>query len=162
MFKIWKKHSINQINIIAILFAGIFAAVAAFVVIFNEYREFEKDIIATEVNYLKNQKRRAVEQTSRLYRLIDYRFNELKDEKVEVRNERIANEIGIVLDDSSAGGYIFVYDKNREAVYRSNSFIDDSFVIDKLFDVSYKGGTVLTFETEKNSEKIENLAYIRE
>ena len=162
MFKIWKKHSINQINIIAILFAGIFAAVAAFVVIFNEYREFEKDIIATEVNYLKNQKRRAVEQTSRLYRLIDYRFDELKDEEVEVRNKRISNEIGIVLDDSSTGGYIFVYDKNREVVYRSNSFIDDSFVVDKLFDASRKGSTVLTFEVKKNSEKIENLAYVRE
>lgn len=162
MFKIWKKHSINQINIIAILFAGIFAAVAAFVVIFNEYREFEKDIISTEINYIKNQKRRAVEQTSRLYRLINYRYNELKNEEPKIRDKRILTEISIVLDDSNTGGYIFVYNKNREIVYKSNNFINNTILVDKIFNDSRKEGTILTFEVEKNSQKIENLAFVRE
>ncbi len=58
MFKIWKRHSINQINIIAMLFAGIFAGASAFVVIFNEYLGFQKDLIATEraISKIKKEK----------------------------------------------------------------------------------------------------------
>ena len=162
MFKIWKKHSINQINIIAILFAGIFAAVSAFVIIFNEYREFEKDIVTTEVNYLKNQKRRAVEQTSRLYRLIDYRYAELKDKEPSTQNYHISEEVGIVLDDSNIGGYIFIYDKNRDVIYKSKKFNDNALVIKKLFYASKKGGSFLTFEIQQDNETIENLVFIRE
>jgi len=162
MFKIWKQHSINQINIIAVLFAGIFAAVSAFVIIFNEYREFEKELIVTEKSYLKNQKRRAVEQTSRLYRLIKYRFDELKDEPQDKQNSRISKEIGIVLDDSSSGGYIFVYDKDRNVIYKSKDFKDDTFLLNKLFKSVRKGGSFLTFEAKKENEYIENLVFVRE
>ncbi len=162
MFKIWKQHSINQINIIAILFAGIFAATSAFVIIFNEYREFKKDIVTTEINYLKNQKRRAVEQTSRLYRLIEYRCDELQNEEPNIKRYEIAKEISVVLDDSNTGGYLFIYDKNRDVIYKSKSFKDDVVIINKLFEASKKGGSFLTFEMNINDESIENLAFIRE
>ena len=141
MFKIWKRHSINQINIIAILFAGIFAAASAFVIIFNEYREFEKDIVTTEVQYLQNQKRRAVEQTSRLYRLIKYSYTDLKYEKHNIQNYHISKEVNAVLDDSNTGGYIFIYDKNRDVVYKSKLFKDNNMIVDKLFDASKNGGS---------------------
>lgn len=162
MFKIWKQHSINQINIIAILFAGIFAAVSAFVIIFNEYREFEKDIVTTETTYLKNQKRRAVEQTSRIYRLIEYRYATLKDEKPSIQNHHIAEEVGTVLDDSNTGGYIFIYDKNKNVIYKSKRFDYDKIVLKKLFETSKKGGGFLTFEVGEEDEAIENLVFVRE
>ncbi len=162
MFKIWKRHSINQINIIAILFAGIFAASSAFVIIFNEYREFEKDIVTTEVQYLQNKKRRAVEQTSRLYRLIKYRYTDLKYEKQNIQNYHISKEVNAVLDDSNTGGYIFIYDKNREVVYKSKLFKDNNMIVDKLFDASKNGGSFLTFEIKKDNKSMENLAFIRE
>ncbi len=160
MFKIWKRHSINQINIIAILFAGIFAAVSAFVIIFNEYREFEKDIVTTEVNYLKNQKRRAVEQTSRLYRLIKYRYDIVEDKSIQ--NEKISKEVSVVLDDSNTGAYIFIYDKNKKVVYKSKQFNPGISIINKLFSVAKDGGNFLTFKLEENNESIENLAFTKE
>jgi len=160
MFKIWKRHSINQINIIAILFAGIFAAVSAFVIIFNEYREFEKDIVTTEVNYLKNQKRRAVEQTSRLYRLIKYRYDIVEDKSIQ--NEKISKEVSVVLDDSNTGAYIFIYDKNKKVVYKSKQFNAGISIINKLFSVAKDGGNFLTFKLEENNESIENLVFTKE
>ena len=160
MFKIWKRHSINQINIIAILFAGIFAAVSAFVIIFNEYREFEKDIVTTEVNYLKNQKRRAVEQTSRLYRLIKYRYDIVEDKSIQ--NEKISKEVSVVLDDSNTGAYIFIYDKNKKVVYKSKQFNPGISIINKLFSVAKDGGNFLTFKLEENNESIENLVFTKE
>jgi len=45
MFKKWHKKSLNQINIYAIFFAGIFAFVVAFFIIFNEYLDFNKEIV---------------------------------------------------------------------------------------------------------------------
>jgi len=162
MFKIWKQHSINQINIIAILFAGIFAAASAFVIIFNEYREFEKEIITTEIKYLKNQKRRVVEQTSRLYRLIKYRYNGLKNENENIKNYHIAKEVSIILDDSNTGGYLFIYDKNQNIIYESKYFKHDDIVIQKIFKSAKKGDSFLTYELEKHKKTTENLAYIRE
>ncbi len=162
MFNIWKQHSINQINIIAILFAGIFAAVSAFVIIFNEYRGFKKELVITEKNYVQNQKRRAVEQTARLYRLIEYRYANLKDEKQNIQNEHISKEVGIVLDDSNTGGYIFIYDKNKKVIYKSKLFEHDVSVTNRLFKSAKKGGSFLTFYTQKDEESVENLAFIRE
>ncbi len=162
MFNIWKQHSINQINIIAILFAGIFAAVSAFVIIFNEYRGFKKELVITEKNYVQNQKRRAVEQTARLYRLIEYRYANLKDEKQNILNEHISKEVGIVLDDSNTGGYIFIYDKNKKVIYKSKLFEHDVSVTNRLFKSAKKGGSFLTFYTQKDEESVENLAFIRE
>jgi signal transduction histidine kinase len=151
MFKIWKNHSINQINIIAILFAGIFAAVSAFVIIFNEYREFDKEIVSIEKKYVQDQKRRVVEQTSRLYRLVKY--NHAQDD--------IAKEVGIVLDDSNTGGYIFIYDKNREIIYKSKHIKHNQHVINKLFEVTKKGGGFVTYSVMKDDKQIENLTYVR-
>ncbi len=162
MFKIWEKHSINQINVIAILFAGIFAALSAFVVIFNEYRGFEKDIALTEIHYIKKQKRVVLEQTSRLYRLIEYRYDELKNEKQSIQKYSISQEVGAVLDDLDCGCYLFVYDKNREVVYKSDGFYDDKLIVEKIFGSAKKDDGFLTFEIDKDKKSVKNLAFIKE
>jgi len=163
MFKIWKKHSINQINIIAILFAGIFAAVSAFVIIFNEYREFEKDIVITETNYLKEQKRKVLDQTSRVYKLIKYHCDDIKNtDDSYLHNKKLSDEVKSVLDDPNSGIYIFIYDKNRNIVYKSKKFTNNIFVVDELFGLVKKGGSFLTFDVKKGKEPIENIAFIKE
>lgn len=162
MFKIWKKHSINQINIIAIFFAGIFAFSSAFVIIFNELVEFDRELIATETNYIQNQKIRTVEQTSRLHRLIKYRFSELKEEPENIIESLITKEIGIVLDDSS-NGYIFVYDKHKKAIYTTDGVTHDDKVISDFLDVAHKGGGFFSFKSAiSHDTNIDNISFIRE
>lgn len=115
-----KSNSINQINVIAILFAGIFAFASAFIMIFNEYREFDKEIKTIEENYIKSRKALAVQQASKLYRLIDYRYDDLKDKPETTIYNLIAKEVEIVLDDSTYNGnYLFVFDSNNKGVYES-------------------------------------------
>lgn len=162
MFTKWKKTSINQINVIAILFAGIFAFVAAFVVIFNEYIEFEKEIAKIEIDYTQNQKRRAVEQTSRLYRLIDYRYEDLQGQEDFMLRATLAKEIGILLDNLEAGSYIFVYDEQGRVVYESRYTNHSTTVIADFIKTGSNGGGFLSFTNINKDQEVSNLAYIRD
>jgi len=157
MFKIWKKQSINQINIIAILFAGIFAFTSAFVIIFNEYIEFDKDIIAIETTYIKNQKSRAIEQTGRLHRLIKYHFEQSDQKPYNEVVMLLSNEIGIVLDDKNSRDYIFVYDKDGNAIYESKYYKYKSEIIKKLISTGQNNGGFLVFKDKATK----NIAYAR-
>ncbi|WP_024953633.1 ATP-binding protein [Sulfurospirillum arcachonense] len=161
MFKIWKKHSINQMNIIAILFAGIFAFTSAFVIIFNEFREFNNEIATIEKSYIQNQKRRALEEASRVYRLVQYQFNELKEKDESTIKNLIAKEVGAVLDNSNSKGYIFIYDKNKNVIYKSKQIKYDDSVITEFIKIGKKGSGFVTFETIEQSKSIENLAFVK-
>lgn len=162
MFKIFRQHSVNRINIVAILFVGIFAALSAFVVIFNEFREFKKEIIAVEKNYTLGQKREVVEQSSRLYRLIEYRYKNHKLENQDGLYHSIAKEVGIVLSGSGAGDYIFIYDKNRQIVYSSKQFKHNKSTVDKLFREAKEAGVLLKFDVEQDGVLMENIVFVRE
>ena len=157
MFKIWKKQSINQINIIAILFAGIFAFSSAFIIIFNEYMEFEKEIISTKTNYIQNQKRRAVEQTARLQRLIKYRFEQLRNKTYDEVVIILSYEIGAVLDDENSRDYIFIYDKDGNPIYESKYYKYKNEIIKKLISTGQNSGGFLSFKDDTTN----NIAYAK-
>ncbi len=162
MFKIFKEYSVKRINITAILFAGIFVALSAFVVIFNEYRGYKKEIAAVEKSYLQNQKKRVVEQTSRLYRLIKYRYDNFKDYEQSMLSHHIVEEVSIVLDDFNTGDYIFIYDKNRKIVYKSRELKYDDSALDLLFEKAEEAGVLLTLKIEKDDSFVENILFVRE
>lgn len=161
MFKIWKKQSINQINIIAILFAGIFAFSSAFVIIFNEYREFEHDIITTNANYIQNQKIRGIEQTSRLYRFINYRYSQLLNNDSEFITSTIAREIAIVLDDLNSRDYLFVYDKNASTIYESKNIKYKIDIVKKLIHAGQDNGKFIEFKIDERDNSSQNIAYTK-
>lgn len=158
----FKKQSINQINIIAILFAGIFAFASAFVVIFNELRSFENEIEQVEKSYIQNQKKRTVEQASRLYRLIEYRYKQLKDKPKTTLYNEISKEIGVILDDLGDGSYIFVYDEKRRVVYESRYTNHNKEIIDDIMKVGQEGSGFLNFQSKEGKENVGNIAFIRE
>jgi len=162
VFTKWKKTSINQINVIAILFAGIFAFVAAFVVIFNEYNQFEKEIAKIEIDYTQSQKRRAVEQTSRLYRLIEYRYENLKEQDDSILRSTLVKEIGILLDNLEVGSYIFVYDEQGRVVYESRHTNHNDMIISEFIETGKNGGGFLSFKNLHKDQEVSNLAYIRD
>jgi signal transduction histidine kinase len=157
MLKFWKKQSINQINIIAILFAGIFAFTSAFVVIFNEYMEFEKDLKLTDINYIKTQKKITVEQTVRLDRLIKYRLNQLKDKSYSELVLLLTKEIGFILDHQNSINYVFIYGKNGLPIYESQYAKHSTNIIKKLIKTGKNRGGFLTF-IDKDRK---NIAYAR-
>jgi signal transduction histidine kinase len=162
LFEKWRKTSINQINVIAILFAGIFAFSSAFVIIFNELQDFKKEVVTLEIDYMQNQQRRAVEQTSRLYKLIEYRYEELKDKPKSILYATISKEIKILLDDSTDGNYIFVYDAHRQVIYESKYINPSHKVITDLIQTGKLGGGFLSFESKKEDKKITHLAFAKE
>lgn len=155
----FKNNSINQINVIAILFAGIFAFSSAFIMIFNEYREFSKEVVSLEQNYILAQKRLAVQQTSKLYRLINYRYNELKDKPLETIYNLIAKEIDVVLDDMDDGSYFFVFDRENRVVYESKYVNLSNETREKIFK---KARGFYNFMTFKGDKEVENISFIRE
>jgi len=157
MFKFWKKKSINQINIIAILFAGIFAFTAAFIVIFNEYIEFQKDLTLTDENYRKSQRKLVVEQTVRLDRLISYRLESLKDKSYSELTDTLSEEIGAILDDTNSPQYIFVYEKDGTPIYESSHYKHSKKIIQKLLVVAQESVGFLTFMSNEQN----NIAYAR-
>lgn len=162
MINRFKNNSINQINVIAILFAGAFAAISAFIVIYNEYREFNKEISELEKNYIQTQKRSVVQQTSRLYRMINYRYSDLQDKPIIALNTLMAEEIEIVLDDMNDGSYLFVFDRDRKTIYESK-YVNLSYSVrKKIFDASQISGGFYNFESLKQGKMVENISFFRE
>jgi len=161
LFYNWKKKSINQINVIAILFAGIFAFVAAFVVIFNEYNQFEKDIVKIETDYNFSQRKKAIDQTARLYRLIEYRYDALKDKPEIVIRTTLSKEIGILLDNLEVGSYIFVYDEQGKVIYESRHTNLNPTNISDFIKTGRNGGGFLSFRYMNQDQEVSDLVYIR-
>lgn len=162
MFDEVRSNSINQINVIAILFAGVFAFISAFIIIFNEYREFEKEIISIEKEYIQTQKRVAVQQTSRLYRLINYRYNEYITKPPLTLYSLIAKEIEVVLDDMHDGSYLFVFDENVNTVYESKYVNLTRSIRKNIVDIAKTNDGFYNFKTIKEGKNIDNISFIRE
>jgi signal transduction histidine kinase len=156
MFTKQNRQSINQINIIAILFAGIFAGISAFIIIFNELIEFEKEVKTAEKVFLQNQKRKIVDDVSRLNRLIKYRFTKSNGENLEKIKSIIAKEIEVLIDDKR-GSYLFVYDKNNKAIYESTTYSKEN--IEKFIKTAKNKEGFISFKTHNNN--IDNIAYVK-
>jgi signal transduction histidine kinase len=160
LFSKFRSNSINQINVIAILFAGIFAFASAFIIIFNEYREFEKEVLTIEKEYIQAQKRVAVQQASRLYRLINYRYEEYIEKPPLTLYHLIAKEIEIVLDDMHDGSYLFVFDANKKTVYESKYVNLTKKIREEIVAQNSEG--FYNFKTLKEGREIDNISFIRE
>ncbi|NOX16616.1 MAG: hypothetical protein GXP61_11465, partial [Epsilonproteobacteria bacterium] len=86
MFDKCQKGSINQINIYAIVFAGIFAFLAAFIVIFSEYLDFNKEISKIEKNYKNSQKIQIIKKSNKLEKIINYNYNKHGNTDISIKN----------------------------------------------------------------------------
>lgn len=75
-----KAPSIHQTTLLVIIFAAIFAVISAFVVIFNEFREMEKQIVSAKEQYLNTQKESLILQSTKLSRAISFLESTQKDD----------------------------------------------------------------------------------
>ncbi len=152
MFKKENRQSLNQMNLIAIVFAGVFAFSSAFIVIFNELLEFEKDLKKTEKDFLQNQKRKIVDEVKVLSRFIEYKNKKLKANF----SKAIAEEIKVLVDYGGKSNYVFVYDSKGNIIYET--FPHSKKNIYNFLKIAKDGGGFVEFST---FNKIQNIAYVK-
>ncbi|MDD2383507.1 MAG: HAMP domain-containing sensor histidine kinase [Sulfurospirillaceae bacterium] len=116
-----KKHkSINQINFMAILFAGLFAFISACIIIVNEYLEFNKEMAILETTYIQSQKKSAQVQINHLNRIISYRYEQSKQLPQEEIYQKLIEDVRYLTADMDTNNYIFVTTQEGRKLYTSN------------------------------------------
>lgn len=70
VLKYLKEPSIHQTTLIVMIFAALFAATSAFVVIYNETKEVQHQIQQTKERYIQTQKQHAIDEASKLARAL--------------------------------------------------------------------------------------------
>ncbi len=155
MFKIGRKKSINQINMYAIFFAGIFAFVAAFVVIFNEYLDFNKAIAKFEKSYIDSQKNRINAKTDKLRKIIEY--NQKRAYSRVLLDNNIVDMSQNILINRDDGMDFFIYDKTNDDIYCSKNGNFCAMIKDKI--TKEGNNNYRFFEFKKDKKKY--LAYSR-
>lgn len=113
------NKSITQINLVAIVFAGIFAFLSACIIIANEYMDFQNEIKTVEQNYLESEKKHLTLQLDLLSNIVQYRYiqsKELPKEEFYLKLKEDIHNLTILMDEKS---YIFVHTKNGDYIYTS-------------------------------------------
>lgn len=113
MLRYLKAPSIHQTTLIVIIFAAIFAVISAFVVIFNEFREMEKQIISAKEQYLNTQKESLILQSAKLSRAVDF----LHDTQSEEKFVPLVRELTQSLFEDSKG-FAFIIDKDGKFIHK--------------------------------------------
>lgn len=125
MLRYLKSPSIHQTTLIVIILAGFFAIMSAFIVIYNEFREAEKQIESAKEQYIKSQKESLVLHSSKLFHLISFLYSN-QDEKLFISN---AIELSKTLFEDSKN-FTFIFDK-KSGFIQAPKF-DDKGLINQL------------------------------
>lgn len=168
MLRYLKAPSIHQTTLIVIIFAAIFAVISAFVVIFNEFREMEKQITSAKEHYLSTQKESLILQRAKLSRAINF----LKTTQDEENFISLARELTQALFEDSKG-FAFILDEDGKFIHKpilQNGASQTSKEITKLqkelYDFGKKGGGVFQYLGQNNVQTMlfvrpmENLGWI--
>lgn len=132
------NKSINQINFMAILFAGLFAFISACLVIVNEYLEFQKEIKVIEESYIQAQEKSAIAQLTLLYNITDYRFEQSKSLPKEQIYLKLKEDIKALMSHTEEQNYVFLQKTSGEMLYRSLAFsveeTSKDIVVTKMYE----------------------------
>jgi len=121
-FKKKENKSINQINFMAILFAGLFAFISACIIIANEYYEYQKEIVVVEEGYIQSQKKSASAQLQLLSNIVAHRYSQSKQLSKEDFYTLMINDIRFLMSDLKESSTVFVQKANGEMLYTSSTF----------------------------------------
>jgi signal transduction histidine kinase len=111
--------SINQINFMAILFAGVFAFISACLVIVNEYIDFQKEIKIIEENYIQTQQNSAEAQLLLLHNITQYRFSQSQGLSKEQIYQKLKEDMKALIPSSDGQNYLFLELNSGKVLYRS-------------------------------------------
>ncbi len=113
----FQNKSIKHINIYAMVLAGIFAFVAAFVVIFNEYLDFNKEIVSIEKEYIKSQKRIVMQRVMLLEKIMEYNYQNIDDKDKLTKN--IKDMVSKILTDDNKMTF-FIFSSSKKVFVSKN------------------------------------------
>ncbi|MHC3995615.1 sensor histidine kinase [Thiomicrolovo sp. ZZH C-3] len=106
----WHTISLEKINFLAIVALFCFAMLFTLLVIFEEYRDFDRDAARMRATYLQQQKELIREETQRALSFVEHeygRWHGRLDEAVLQRN--IIDAINALYDRGDGSKYIFIY-----------------------------------------------------
>lgn len=132
------NKSINQINFMAILFAGLFAFISACLVIVNEYLEFQKEIKIIEESYIQTQQKSASTQLNLLFNITDYRYKQSHALPKEQIHQKIKEDITALLANMETQNYLFLQLHSGAVIYRSSAIAPEEtskdIVVTKIYE----------------------------
>lgn len=132
------NKSINQINFMAILFAGLFAFISACLVIVNEYLEFQKEIKVIEESYIQAQKKSASAQLNLLVNITEYRYKLSHTLSKEQLYEKLKEDITALMANTETQNYLFLQLTSGEMLYRSSSISSEETTNDIVVTQAYE------------------------
>ena len=154
---IFKNKKITTIYGWGMFVILLFVVLFSFLVIYEEYNDFDTEVVSIRKNYIKNQKETISFDTNRVVNYIQYVYNNRREHLPEKElKKEVLNTIEQLYGRQDGTGYIFIYDfeginlsdpmnldnKNRNLL----DFQDPSgvYVIRDLIDISQKshGGFV--------------------
>lgn len=107
--KFFKNKSINQANIVSIIFSSTFAVLLILLMAYNNYIDYKKEEVDIKKNYLKSQKKFIVSETNRALRYISYVAKHPNGQKRAELKKEIVDAIENMRNERDGTGYIFIY-----------------------------------------------------
>ena len=158
MKKIFKKITLNSINLFGIFILLFFAMLFTILVIFEEYRDFEHESITLRQSYIKTQKEKAKDETQRVLNYIEYMYNTMQThiDETELQNS-IVNSIEHLFDRKNGSSYIFIYtleginvsDPNKPQNRGKNMIdlqdINGKYMLKELIEEAKNGGGYIQY-----------------
>ena len=152
-----KAPSIHQTTLIVIIFAAIFAVISAFVVIFNEFREMEKQTMSAKEQYLNTQKESLILQSTKLSRAISFLQSTQDSDDFIPRVRQLTQTL---FEDSTS--FAFILDEKDGFIHTPMLRDGDSQALMRLqFDLrnfGRKGGGVFQYIGENS---IQTMLFVR-
>ena len=89
----------------------LFVVLFAFLVMYEEYNDFDSEVVSIRKNYINNQKEIISFDTNRVVQYIDYMYThrEVELSEAQLKNE-VLNTIEHLYGRKDGTGYIFIYD----------------------------------------------------
>ncbi len=110
---IFKNKRITTIYVWGMFIILLLVMVFAFLVIYEEYNDFDRDIISIRNKYIKNQKETISFDTNRVINYIDYVYHNSREHLPEkALKQEVLNTIEQLYGRQDGTGYIFIYDFN--------------------------------------------------
>ena len=113
LLNIFKNKKITTIYGWGMFIILLFVVLFAFLVIYEEYNDFDKEVVSMRKNYIKEQKKIISFDTNRVMKYIEYVYTNRRDHLPEkALKEEVLNTIEQLYGRQDGTGYIFIYDFN--------------------------------------------------
>ena len=109
MEKFFKNRSINQANIVSIVFSATFALILIFLMAYNSYKEYQEDVKKIKKEYLIKQKNIIKNETNRALKFIRYKQLHSNGKSQKELQKEIVDAIENMRNERDGTGYIFIY-----------------------------------------------------